>query len=80
MIILDRFLTIHKPDPDDVRCRRLLNILLGVGPGLSIAKRRAGLMCGEIKVSSQVGRGSTFTVTLPMNPARVFQPQIHIHH
>ncbi len=41
----------------------------GFGLGLSIVKQLVSLMDGEIKLSSEVGKGSKFTVTLPFEPA-----------
>jgi signal transduction histidine kinase len=40
----------------------------GAGLGLSIAKQMVTLMGGEMGLSSEVGKGSTFTVTLPLDP------------
>ena len=37
----------------------------GAGLGLAITKKLCELLGGKIKVTSEVGRGSTFTVTLP---------------
>jgi two-component system sensor histidine kinase/response regulator len=40
----------------------------GTGLGLSIVKRLAEHMGGEVGVASQVGRGSTFWITIRMDP------------
>ena len=50
----------------------------GIGLGLSIARRLTELLAGEITVSSELGRGSRFTITLPLEatPAAVSSPRL----
>ena len=40
----------------------------GLGLGLSIVKQFVSLMDGEINLSSQLGKGSTIKISLPINP------------
>lgn len=53
----------------------------GSGLGLSISKRFTEMMGGSITVSSQLGKGSTFTVILPFGVVRQgHTPAVHFDH
>jgi signal transduction histidine kinase/CheY-like chemotaxis protein len=55
-LIFDMF---HQLDSSATRCHE------GVGLGLYLAKKNCELLGGELKVKSELGHGSTFTLILP---------------
>ena len=42
----------------------------GTGLGLALSRKFCQLMGGDLSVTSQFGKGSTFTVSLPVRPAQ----------
>jgi two-component system phosphate regulon sensor histidine kinase PhoR len=45
----------------------------GTGLGLSLVKRIVDLYQGEVRVESELEKGTTFTVTLPRDPGTVLE-------
>jgi signal transduction histidine kinase len=64
--IFDPFVQV---DPDLTRTR------MGTGLGLAISRELARGMGGELTVRSAPAWGSTFTLSLPLQPAGAAQPQ-----
>lgn len=51
----------------------------GVGLGLTIVHKYVGLLGGEVNVTSGLGRGTSFTVTIPYRPVRERDHQASRH-
>ena len=51
----------------------------GTGLGLTVTKQLAGLLGGELTLSSEVGRGSVFSLTIPANIDVTKQSRLDIH-
>ncbi|HVY87085.1 MAG TPA: ATP-binding protein [Caulobacterales bacterium] len=47
----------------------------GTGLGLTITRRLAQLLCGDVSVESRSGEGSTFTLRIPADYAKAFAAQ-----
>ncbi|MCU1717101.1 hybrid sensor histidine kinase/response regulator [Pseudomonas sp. 5P_3.1_Bac2] len=52
----------------------------GTGLGLAICSRLCSLMEGDLQVVSELGLGSSFTLTLPLQEARPAMPALHDIH
>lgn len=50
----------------------------GTGLGLSITHKLTSLMHGQIFLNSQLGEGSEFRVTIPMEPATITQSELEV--
>jgi CheY-like chemotaxis protein len=70
--IFEEFYQVDNPERDRQR---------GLGLGLAIVRRLVGLLGGELRVESELGRGSTFTLRLTAapDPAPVPEPALAAH-
>ncbi|MCA3179408.1 MAG: ATP-binding protein [Burkholderiaceae bacterium] len=70
--IFEEFYQVDNPERDRQR---------GLGLGLAIVRRLVGLLGGELRVESELGHGSTFTLRLPAapDPAPVPEPALAAH-
>jgi signal transduction histidine kinase len=49
----------------------------GLGLGLSVVKAFVEMHGGTVRVDTEVGRGTTFTITIPMTAAPAHEPAPH---
>ena len=52
----------------------------GTGLGLTVSRRLANLMGGDVAVNSTLGEGAVFTVTLPMKAPHIAVPPVSVAH
>ncbi|MCI2048555.1 MAG: response regulator [Lachnospiraceae bacterium] len=55
-----------------------INEIQGTGLGMTITKRMTDLMGGNIEVKSELGKGSVFTVTLPLERAKDAETEVKL--
>lgn len=65
--VFDEFVQLHNPERDREK---------GLGLGLSIVRRIAHLLGHAIRLASEPGRGSTFSVTLPLISPPLAVPKV----